>query len=98
MLNSRHKAILLPPIGPGTIVFVKDLQRSEKVIEAAATIWSYEVETPTSTIRRNRVHLTPLPDQRENQQLDQVPAESQAATPIRKDVFLKETFEYPCNT
>ena len=34
-----------------------------KVITAAATPQSYKVKKPTSTIRRNRVHLTPLPDQ-----------------------------------
>ena len=89
VFNSRHKAKRLPSIGLGTKVFVKDLQHSGKVIEAAVTPQSYKVETPASTIR-NRVHLTSLPDQLENEQLNpeekQVPAESKATTPIRKDV------------
>ena len=63
--NTRQRAKPLPPIGPGTKVFVKDLQRSGKVMEAASTPRSYKVETPTSTITRNRVHLTPLPNQQE---------------------------------
>ena len=103
VFNSRHKAKRLPPIGPGAKVFVKDLQHSGKVIEAAVTPRSYKVETPASTIRRNHVHLTSLPDQLENEQLNpeekQVPAESKAATPIRKDVPLsKRLSSTPCNT
>ena len=90
VFNSRHKAKRLPPIGPGTKVFVKDLQHSGNVIEAAVTPRSYKVETSASTVRRNRVHLTSLPDKLGNEQLNpeekQVPAESKATTPIRKDV------------
>jgi len=52
VFNNRHKAKSLPSIGPGTEVFVKDLQRSGKVIEAASTPQSYKVETLTSTIRK----------------------------------------------
>ncbi|XP_078352985.1 uncharacterized protein LOC144637776 [Oculina patagonica] len=89
VFNSRHKAKPLPPIGPGTEVFVKDLQRPGKVIEAASTPRSYQVETPTSTIRRNRVHLTPLPNQQEEHRplpvVDQVPAANKPATPVQKD-------------
>ena len=103
VFNSRHKAKRSPPIGPGTKVFVKDLQHSGNVIEAAVTPGSYKVETPASTIRRNRVHLTSLPDQLENEQLNpeekQVPAESKAATPIRKDVPVsKRLSSTPRNT
>ncbi|KAL9985366.1 hypothetical protein ACROYT_G007760 [Oculina patagonica] len=85
----RHKAKPLPPIGPVTKVFVKDLQRPGKVIEAASTPRSYQVETPTSTIRRNRVHLTPLPNQQEEHRplpvVDQDPAANKPATPVRRD-------------
>ena len=92
LFNSRHKAKLLPLIGSGTEVFVKDLQCSGKVIEAAVTPQWYKVETPASTIRRNLLRLTPLPDQQENEQLNpeekQVPAESKAATPIHTFLFL----------
>ncbi|XP_078357457.1 uncharacterized protein LOC144642365 [Oculina patagonica] len=89
VFNSRHKAKPLPPIGPVTKVFVKDLQRPGKVIEAASTPRSYQVETPTSTIRRNRVHLTPLPNQQEEHRplpvVDQDPAANKPATPVRRD-------------
>ena len=94
LFNSRHKAKLLPLIGSGTEVFVKDLQCSGKVIEAAVTPQWYKVETPASTIRRNLLRLTPLPDQQENEQLNpeekQVPAESKAATPIHTFLFLRD--------
>ena len=63
VFNTRHKAKSLSSIGPGTELFVKDLQRSGKVIEAASTPRSYKVETATRKIRRNCVHLTPLPNQ-----------------------------------
>lgn len=90
VFNTRHKAKPLPSIGPGTEVFVKDLQRLEKVIEAASTPRSYKVETPTSTIRRNRVYLTPMPNQQEQHErptpmVSQVPTEDKVATPVRKD-------------
>ena len=65
VFNKRHKAKPLPSIGPGTEVFIEDLQRSGKFIEAASTPRSCKVETQTSTITRNRVHLTPLPYQHE---------------------------------
>ena len=50
-----------------------------------------KVETPTSMIRRNRVHLTPLPNQQEQQErptpiVNQVPSEGKAATPVLKDI------------
>ena len=91
VFNTRHKAKPLPSIRPGTEVFVKELQRLGIVIEAASTPRSYKVETPTSTIRRNRVHLTPLPNQQEQQErptpiVNQVPAEDKAATPVRRDI------------
>jgi len=91
VFNTGHKAKPLPSIGPGTDVFVKDFQRSGKVIEAASTPRSYEVETKTRVIRRNRVHLTPLPNQQEQHErptpiVNLVPAEDKAATPVRKDI------------
>ena len=80
----------MPSIGPGTEVFVKDLQRLGKVIEAASTPRSYKVETPTSTIRRNRVHLTAMPNQQEQHKrptptVSQDPTEDKVATLVRKD-------------
>ena len=43
VFNTRHKAKPLPSVGPGAEVFVEDLQRSGKVIEAASTPRSYKV-------------------------------------------------------
>ena len=37
VFKTRHKAKPLPSIGPGTEVFVKNLQRLGKAIEAAST-------------------------------------------------------------
>ena len=51
-------------------------------MKAVETPRSYEVKTPISTIRRNRVHLTPMPEQRENQP---VPAEDKIAVPVEAD-------------
>jgi len=48
-------------------------------MKAAETPRSHEVKTPISTVRRNRVHLTPMPEQRENQP---VPAEDKIAAPV----------------
>ena len=97
VFNTRHKAKPLPSIRPGTEVFVKELQRLGKVIEAASTPRSHKGETTTSTITRNRVHLTPLPNQQEQQErptpiVNQVPTEDKfkAATPVRKDIPVKK--------
>ena len=59
--NNRHRATPLTQLESGTGVLVKDLKCPGVVVEAAKTPRFYVVETPTSTIRRNRVHLTPLP-------------------------------------
>ncbi|XP_015779104.1 PREDICTED: uncharacterized protein K02A2.6-like [Acropora digitifera] len=80
--NLRHKATPLTPLEPGTEVHVKDLDRPGVVVKAAETPRSYEVKTPTSTVRRNRVHLAPMPQQRENQP---VPAEDKIAEPVQAD-------------
>ena len=80
--NLRHKATPLTPLEPGTEVHVKDLDRLGVVVKAAETPRSYEVKTPISTVRRNRVHLTPMPEQRENQP---VPPEDKIAAPVQAD-------------
>ena len=51
-------------------------------MKAAETPRSYGVKTPISTVRRNRVHLTPMPEQRETQP---VPAEDKIAAPVQAD-------------
>ena len=78
----RHKATPLTPLEPGTEVHVRDLDRPSVVVKAAESPRSYEVKTPISTVRRNRVDLTPMPEQRENQP---VPAEDKIAVPVEAD-------------
>ena len=51
-------------------------------MKAAEIPRSYEVKTPTSTVRRNRMHLAPMPEQRENQP---VQAEDKIAAPVQAD-------------
>jgi len=80
--NLRHKATPLTPLEPGTEVHVRDLDRPGVVVKAAEIPCSYEVKTPISTVRRNRVHLTPVAEQRENQP---VLAEDKIAAPVEAD-------------
>ena len=80
--NLRHKATPLTPLGTGTKVHVKELDQPDVVVKAAETPHSYEVKTPMSTVRRNRVHLTPMPEQREDQP---IPAENKITTPVQAD-------------
>ena len=81
--NLRHKATPLTPLEPGTEVHVRGLDRPGVVVKAAETSRSYEVKTPISTVRRNCVHLTPMPEQRENQP---VPAADKIAAPVEADL------------
>ena len=72
----------LTPLEPATEVHIKDLDRPGVVVKAAETPHSYEVKTPISTVRRNRVHLTPMPEQRKHQP---VPAEDKIAAPVQAE-------------
>ena len=80
--NLRQKATPLTPLEPDTEVHVKVLDLPGVVVEAAETPRSYEVITPISTVRRDRVHLTPMPGQRESQPL---PAEDEILAPVQAD-------------
>ena len=80
--NLRHKATPSTPLEPGNEVHVKDLDRPGVVVKAAKTPRSYEVKTRISPVRRNRVHLTPMPEQRENQP---VPAQDKITAPVQAD-------------
>ena len=80
--NLTHKATPLTPLEPGTEVHVKDLDRPGVVVKAAEAPQSYEDKTLISTVRKNHVHLTSMPEQRENQPL---PAEDKIAAPVQAD-------------
>ena len=62
LFDSRHRAQDLDPLSPGDVVWIHDHNTSGTVVEETATR-SYEVSTPTGSIRRNRRHLTLLPDE-----------------------------------
>ena len=62
LFDSRHRVQSLDPLLPGDSVWIPDHNSSGTVVEATATR-SYEIFTPTGTIRRNRRQLTLLPDQ-----------------------------------
>ena len=82
-LNSRHRAMPLTPIEPSTERHIKDLQHAGIVVKAAETPRSYEVKTPTSTIRRNSAHLTPLPEQKQQQPTQE---KTKILTPVKTDI------------
>ena len=85
VFNTRHKA---KPLPSGTEVFVKNLLRSEKSSRQHQHLCRViEVKTPTSPIRSNHVHLTPLSNQQEKHErptpiVNRVSEEEGSATPV----------------
>ncbi|KAJ8001148.1 hypothetical protein DPEC_G00188230 [Dallia pectoralis] len=59
--DQRHRARDMPCLQPGDHVWVKDTGERGTVVSTAGTPRSYIVETPGSTLRRNRYHLSPTP-------------------------------------
>ena len=63
-------------------------------MKAASTHRSYQIEIPTSTIRRIRVHLTPMPEQPYPKQPSVEPScetvennsKNSAVTPMQSDI------------
>ena len=95
VFNSSHKLVLLNQVRK--LVFVKDLQRSGKVIEAAARPRSYDINQHD---QKKPFHLTPLPDQQENHNQTQRRNKFQQRARLqhlfgRTFLFLRETFKYP---
>ena len=60
--NQGHRARALPAIDTNTPVYVKDKDTTGVVTGPAETPRSYVVDTPTGTVRRNRIHLIPDPN------------------------------------
>ena len=58
--NDRHRARTLPPLKPGSRVWVPDRNSEAEVVELHNPR-SYLVQTPEGTYRRNRRALRPLP-------------------------------------
>ena len=62
--DQRHRTRSLPILSAPTPVFVntpRGRQITGTVIRKIPSPRSYQVETPSGTIRRNRLHLTPIP-------------------------------------
>ena len=59
-----HRTHILPPLADLTPVFVHSpgSQKSTgTVLSNANTPWSYFIDTPSGSLRQNRLHLTPIP-------------------------------------
>ena len=68
--NRRHRVRPLPQIADDSPVWSKtaDSQTEGKVITATNAPRSYIVETPTGDVRRNRLHLKPIPEQKQGEE------------------------------
>ncbi|KAJ7997297.1 hypothetical protein DPEC_G00227510 [Dallia pectoralis] len=59
--DQKHRARDMPCLQPGDHVWVKDTGERGTVVSTAGTPRSYIIETPGSTLQRNRYHLSPTP-------------------------------------
>ena len=60
--NHRHNAAPLKALQPGIPVHIKDMGTTGTVTRAAETPRSYMIETEKGTVRRNRSHVNPIPN------------------------------------
>ncbi|UYV83953.1 K02A2.6-like [Cordylochernes scorpioides] len=61
LYDKRHDVHSLPPLQQGDSVWVRDQRVKGKVLHKSEEPRSYWVQTPQGKVRRNRLHLTPLP-------------------------------------
>ncbi|UYV82094.1 K02A2.6-like [Cordylochernes scorpioides] len=61
LYDKRHDVHSLPPLQQGDSVWVRDQRVKGKVLYKSEEPRSYWVQTPQGKVRRNRLHLTPLP-------------------------------------
>jgi transposase InsO family protein len=59
--DRRHATKAARALAPGETVFVKDMSKPGEVLAKHHNPRSYVVRTERGTIRRNRIHLVPLP-------------------------------------
>ena len=78
--NVKHEAKLLPPLSAGAEVKIANYDDTGVVQEKTNSPRQYVVQTPTSTLRRNRVHLVPLPDSNRSES-SQVPEDRKEGNP-----------------
>ena len=75
--NVKHRAKLSPPLSAGAEVKIANYDDTGVVQGKTNSPRQYVVQTPTSTLRRNWVHLVPLPDSN--------PSESSQVSEDRKE-------------
>ncbi|UYV72597.1 K02A2.6-like [Cordylochernes scorpioides] len=61
LYDKRHDVHSLPPLQQGDSVWIRDQRVKGKVLHKSEEPRSYWVQTPQGKVRRNRLHLTPLP-------------------------------------
>ena len=85
-LNTRHRARLLPQLSAGASVAIAKYDEKGIMQKKSNSPRQYVVSTPTSTLRRNRVHLIPLPETSQSQS-------TQESKDCQEDVADTRTFE-----
>ncbi|UYV62314.1 K02A2.6-like [Cordylochernes scorpioides] len=61
LYDKRHDVHSLPPLQQGDSVWIRDQRVKGTVLHKSEEPRSYWVQTPQGKVRRNRLHLTPLP-------------------------------------
>lgn len=79
--NQRHRVKNLTTLSPGDPVWVTDMKSPGTVTAAHHTPRSYLVSGPHGTIRRNRHHLVPMPEQRHEARHSHTPQEDIPVVP-----------------
>ena len=84
--NTRHRTSPLDPLDLGQSVWITGRRDSGVVIKPAETPKSYLVSTPTGCIRRNRQHLTTIPESHSDPDITvQTPEENNIIQPLPTD-------------
>ena len=89
--NIKHRARLLPQLSAGTSVVIANYDEKGIVQKKTNSPRQYVVQTPTSTLRRNRVHLVPLPGTSESTQV------TKDCPEVVPDTRTFEKEQYPLN-
>ncbi|UYV70961.1 hypothetical protein LAZ67_8001260, partial [Cordylochernes scorpioides] len=61
LYDKRHDVHSLPPLQQGDSVWIRDQRVEGTVLHKSEEPRSYWIQTPQGKVRRNRLHLTPLP-------------------------------------
>ena len=65
--NVKHRTKLLSPLPAGTEVKIANYDEAGVVQGKTNNPLQYVAQTPTSTLRRSRIHLVPLPDSNQSE-------------------------------